>query len=245
MKSPDWYFSADIAQFFLKLSLADNGFFTVEKDFLFWCCIINLQCRSVRFFSASSTDVLFRLKLACYHLFGQENISPSRQKDIIHRYWSKKWQSTSAWKHDRSRSINEASQDDADRTLPNRHHAKFVRGLNWKVNSRHRSWNSPDWYFSTDIEQIYIKHSHWPIMYVFTAEEVFLFWYCIKNLQCKSAWFFCTSSIDVLFRPKLACSHLFAQENIIPSRQKDIIHRYWSKKMKVNVGQETWPIECL
>ena len=197
------------------------------------------------FFCASSTDVLFRPKLACSHLFGQENISPSRQKDIIHRYWSKKWQSTSAWKHDRSRSINEASQDDADRTFPYRHHANFVHGLNWKLNSRHRSWNSPDWYFSADIAQFFFKNACWPTMFFFTAEEVFLFWYCIKNLQCKSAWFFCTSSIDVLFRPKLACSHLFAQENIIPSRQKDIIHRYWSKKMKVNVGQETWPIECL
>jgi len=75
------------AIFFLNSRWQIMVFFTVEEDFLFWCCIKNLQCRSVRFFSASSTDILFRPKLACSHLFGQENISPSWQKDIIHRYW--------------------------------------------------------------------------------------------------------------------------------------------------------------
>jgi len=45
---------------------------------------------AAKFFCASSTDVLLRLKLACSHLFGQENICPSRQKNIIHRYWLKK-----------------------------------------------------------------------------------------------------------------------------------------------------------
>ena len=60
--------------------MADNGFFTVEEVFLFWCCKKNLQCRSARFFCASSTDLLFGPKLACSHLFGQENISPSLQK---------------------------------------------------------------------------------------------------------------------------------------------------------------------
>ena len=58
----------------------------------------------------------------------------------------------------------------------------------------------------------------------FTAEEVFLFRCCIKNLQCKSARFFCASSTDVWLRPKLACSHLFGQQNISPSRQKEIIY---------------------
>ena len=76
----------------------------------------------------------------------------------------------------------------------------------------------------------------------YTAVEVFVFWCCIKNVQCRSARFFCASSTDVLFWPKLACSHLFDQENISPSRQKNIIHRYWSKNMTFDVGQERWPI---
>jgi len=154
-----------------------------------------------------------------------------------------KWQLTWARKDDWSRSQKEASQDDADRTFPNRHHATFIQGLNWKLNSRHRSWNSPNWYFSDDIEQFFLKNARWPIMFFFTAQEVFLFWCCIKYLQCRSVRFFWATSTDILFRPKLACSYLFGQENISPSRQKNIIHRYWSQKMTVDVGQETWPIE--
>jgi len=76
----------------------------------------------------------------------------------------------------------------------------------------------------------------------FTFKEVFLFWCCIKNLQSRSARFFCASSTDVWLRPKLACSQLFAQENISPTWQKNIIHRYWYKKMTVDVGQERWTI---
>ena len=134
----------------------------------------------------------------------------------------KKWQSTSARKHDRSRSKKEASQDDADRTFPNRHHANFVHGLDWKLNSRHPSWRSPVWYFSADIEQFFFKNARWPIIFFFYGTGSFLFCCCIKNLQCSSARFFSASSTDVLFRPKLTCSHLFGQENINPPRQKNI-----------------------
>ena len=63
-------------------------------------------------------------------------------------------------------------------------------------------------------------YKRWPIMFFLTAGEVFLFRCCIKNLQCRSARFFRASSTDVSFRPKLACSHLFGQENISPPRQK-------------------------
>ena len=109
-------------------------------------------------------------------------------------------------------------------------HAYFIQGMNWKLNSRLRTWNSPDWYFSADIAEFFFKNGCWLTMFFFTAEEVFLFWCCIKNLQCRSARFSCASSTDVLLRPKLACSHLFGQENIRPTRQKNIIHWYWYKK---------------
>ena len=102
---------------------------------------------------------------------------------------------------------------------------------------------APDWYFSADIAQFFFKYARWPIMFVFTAEEIFLCWCCIKNLQCRSARFFCASSTDVLFRPKLASSRLFGHENISPSRQKNIFHRYWLKKLTVDVRLERWPIE--
>jgi len=69
----------------------------------------------------------------------------------------KKWQSTLARRDDRSRSKKEASSHDSDRTFPYRHHAYFIKGLNRKLNSKHRSWSSPDWYFSADIAQFFLK----------------------------------------------------------------------------------------
>ena len=90
---------------------------------------------------------------------------------------------------------------------------------------------------------VFWKRSLADYVFFFTAEEVILFWCCIKNVQCRPARFFCATSTAVLFWPKLACFHLFGLENISPSRQKDIFHRYWSKKMTIDVAQETWPIE--
>ena len=62
-------------------------------------------------------------------------------------------------------------------------------------------------------------YKHLLIMF-FYGRESFLFWCCLKNLQCSSARFLRASSTDVSFRPKLACSDLFGQENTSPPRQK-------------------------
>ena len=148
--------------------------FTAEEVFLFWCCIKNLQCWSARFFRASSTDVLIRPNLACSHLFGKENISPPRQKNIIHRYWSKKMTVDVGQERWPIEVKKEASPHDADRTFPYRHHAYFIKGLNRKLNSRHRSWSSPDWYFSADIAQFFFKNARWPIMFFFYGGGSFL-----------------------------------------------------------------------
>ena len=86
----------------------------------------------------------------------------------------KNWQSTSARKDDRSRCKKEASPHDADRTFPYRHHAYLIKGLNRTLNRRHRSWTSPDWYFSADIEQFYLKNSRWPILFFFYGRGSFL-----------------------------------------------------------------------
>ena len=142
--------------------------------FLFCCCLKNLQCMSARFFRASSTEIVFRPTLACSHLVGQENVSPPRhKKNIIHENWWKKWLLTSAWRDDRSRSKMEASPDDADRTFPSKHHATLIQGMNIKLNSRHRSWNSPDWFFFKTLA------GRW--WFFFMAEDVFLLLCCIRN----------------------------------------------------------------
>jgi len=217
-------------------------FFTVEEVFLFWCCIKNLQCRSARFFCASSTDLLFGPKLACSHLFGQENISRSRQKNIIHRYWSKKMTVDIGQKHDRSRSKKEASSHDSDRIFP--YDIMPISLRDWIENSIADIGREVarliffSWHCA-----IFFKNARWPIMFFFYGRGGFLVDVLLKNIQCRSTRFFCASSTDVLFWPQLACFHLFGLENISPSRQKDIFHRYWSKKMPVDVGQERWPIE--
>jgi len=59
--------------------------------------------------------------------------------------------------------------------------------------------------FPPTLSNVFLKNSRWQIILIFTAKEVFLFCCCIKNLQCISARFFCASSTDVLFLPKLAC----------------------------------------
>ena len=84
--APTDIFQPTLRNFFLKTLAGRQCFFTAEEVFLFWCCIKNLKYRSAKGFCASSTDVWLRPKLACSQLFAQENISPTRQKNIIHRY---------------------------------------------------------------------------------------------------------------------------------------------------------------
>jgi len=62
-------------------------FFYGRGCFFVRCCRKNLQCRSARFFQSSSTKLVFRRTPACYHLFGKENISQPRQKNMINWYW--------------------------------------------------------------------------------------------------------------------------------------------------------------
>ena len=67
---------------------------------------------------------------------------------------------------------------------------------------------------------------------------------CRKNLQCRSARIFRSSSTEVAFRPTPACFHLLGKENISPPRKKNTIHRYWSEEMLADVGQERWPVDA-
>ena len=77
----------------------------------------------------------------------------------------------------------------------------------------------------------------------FCDRGCFFFRCCHKNLQCWSASFFRSSSTEVVFRPTPACFPLPGKENISQPRQKNMIHRYWSKRIPADVGQERWPIE--
>ena len=133
-------------------------------------------------------------------------------------------QSSSAKKDDRSRSKKEASPHDADRTFPYRHHAYFIKGLNRKLNSRHRSWSRPTDIFQPTLRNIFYKR--WSIIF-FYGRGCFFVRCGRKNLQCRSTRFFRSSSTEVVFWPTPPCSHLLGQENISPARQKNVIHQYW------------------
>ena len=85
-------------------------------------------------------------------------------------------------------------------------------------------------------------YKRWPIIF-FYGRGCFFVRCCRKNLQCRSARFFRSSSTEVVFRPTPACFHLLGKENISHPRQKNMIHRHWSKKMLADFGQERWPIE--
>jgi len=144
--------------------------------------VLHKKCRSASFFCASSTDVCFGRNWHVPIYSARKTLTHLGKKILFTDIDRKEWQSTSDRKHDWSRCKKDASQDDADRTFPNRHHGNFVQALKWKLNSRNRSWNSPDWYFSADIAQFFFtKHSLVDNVF-FMAEEVFLFLCCIKNV---------------------------------------------------------------
>jgi len=134
--SPDWYFSADIEQlFFEKLYLADNVFFffTAEKVLFFWCWIKFYNVRRLCFFGRAQLTFCFWQNWHGPIYSARKAWAHLGKKKLFADIDRKKWQSTSAWKDDRLRSKKEASQDDADRTFPNRHHANFIQGLNKKT----------------------------------------------------------------------------------------------------------------
>ena len=91
---------------------------------------------------------------------------------------------------------------------------------------------------ATDIVQPTLRslfYKRWPIIFFYDRGCFFVL--CPrKNLQRTSARFFPSSSTEVVFRPTPACFHLLGKENISKHRQKNMIHRYWSKKLVAGVG---------
>ena len=83
----------------------------------------------------------------------------------------------------------------------------------------------------------------WPTIFFYNS-GCFFGRCCRKNLQCRSARFFRLCSTEVVFRPTPACFHLPGMENINqPLQKKNMIARYWSKKMVADVCKESLAIE--
>jgi len=110
------------------------------------------------------------------------------------------------------------SPDDADWTFNNRHHPNIIQGLNRKYNSRHRSSWSRDWYFPPTLRKPFYKR--WLIIFFYGSGCSFVRC-CRKNLQCRLARIFRSSSTEVVFRPTPPGFHLLGKENICPPWKKN------------------------
>ena len=138
---------------------------------------------------------------ASFHLLAKENFSKRRQKNMIHRYWSKKMLADVGQEWWGSIFKTEASPDYDDPTFPNRHHPNICQELNRKYNSRHRSLWRRDWYFTAALRNFFYKR--WPIIFFYDT-GVFFVGCCRKKLQCRSARFFRSSSTEIVFQPTSA-----------------------------------------
>ena len=63
-------------------------------------------------------------------------------------------------------------------------------------------------------------YKRWPIIFFYGRVSSFVRC-CRKNLLCRSAWFFRSSTTEVVFPPTPACFHLLGRENISEPRKKN------------------------
>ena len=151
---------------------------------------------------------------------------PTSEKNFIHRYWSKKILADIG-NESLQIEVKKKAPGYVDRTFPNRHQANYIQGLNRQNNCQHKSWNSRDCYFPTDIAQGFLQ----TLAVIFFYDRGCSFVRCCrKNLQCRPARFFRFSSTEVVFRPTPACFHLLGKESISPHRKKKTWLTYTDRK---------------
>jgi len=153
----------------------------------------------------------------------------------------KKWQSTSARKDERSGSKMMHHQT----TLIERFQTDIMQILftEWIENSIAdigREIAATDIFLPT-LRNFFLKTLAGRQCF-FTAEEVFLFWCCIKNLKCRSARVFCASSTDVWLWPKLHVPNYSPRKTLALLGKKILFTDIDKKKMTVDVGKERWTI---
>ena len=159
MKWPDWYFSADIAQFFFKNARWPIMFFFLRQRK--FSCVgvaeIIYNIGRLGFFVRAQPTFYFGRNWHVPIYSATKNLAHLGKKIFFTDIDRKIWQSTSTRKDDRSRCNKEASPHDADRTFPYRHHAYFLKGLNRKLNSRHRSWSRPTDTFQPTLRNFFLQ----------------------------------------------------------------------------------------
>ena len=187
------------------------------------CCRKNLQWRSPRFFRSSTIEVVFRPTPPCFQLVGRENVSQPREKNLNHRYWSKKI-------------LADVGKERWDRGLQKNHRVTLIEHfLIDIIQILFRDWientitDIGRCKVVTDIFQPILCNFFYkrrPIIF-FYGRGYFFVRCCRKNLHCRSARFFLSSSTKVVFRPTPACFHLLGMEKINHHPQKNMIPRYW------------------
>ena len=130
----------------------------------------------------------------------------------------------SARKHVRSRFKTEASPDDADRTFPVRHHPIIIQELNTKYNNWQENaisdigrCNAATDTFPPTLRNFFYKR--WPTIF-FHDRGCFFVRCCRKNLRCRPAGSFRSSSTEVAFRPTPACFHFARKGKHLPTSAK-------------------------
>ena len=180
---------------------------------------------------------MFRPTLACSHLLGQEKISPPRKKKCD----SPALIENNANRRRPGKMTDRGLEKKPHRMAPIAHFLMDIIQIlfrDWIENTMAdigRCKAATDIFQPTLRNFFFFFYKRWPIMFFVRC--------CRKNLKCRSPRFFRSSSTEVVFRPTPACFHLLGKENISQPRQKNMIHRHWSKKMLADFGQERWPIE--
>jgi len=192
-------------------------FFYGRGCFFVRCCRKNLQCTSARFFRwpqpklwfhwhrhvliCSATKTLAHLgKKLDSPILIEKNASQRRRGKINDRGLKKKHHRMTPIKHFLLDIIQILFNDWIENTIANIGRCK-----------------APTEIFQPPLRNFFYKH--WSIIF-FDGRGYFFDRCCRKNLQCRSARFFRSSSTEVVVRPTPACFHLFANENISPPRKK-------------------------
>ena len=154
---------------------------------------------------------------ACFHLLGNKNISPPRNKTwftdtdkknssrrrrgtINYRRLKKKHHRMTPIEHFPLDIIQILFSDWIENTITNIGRCKVETHI-----------------FLPTLSNFFDKH--WPIIF-FYDRGCFFAQCCRNNLQSTSASFFRSTSIEVVVRPTTACFHLLGNKNIRPHQKK-------------------------
>ena len=219
--------------------LADYTFFTLEDAFLFCVAVKIYNVRRLGLFVRAQPKLCFDWHWHVFICSATKTLAHLRKKLVspilIEKYTSRR----------RPRKFTDRGLKKNHRVTPIKHflldiiHILFRDWIENTITDIGRCKAVTDIFQPTLCNFFYKR---WPIIFLY-GRGCFFVWCCRKNLQCRSARFFRSSSTEVVFRPTPACFRLLGMQNINQPRHKIMIPRYWSKKMLADVCPESLPIK--